>query len=318
LPEIIKVAAGALIDSQGQVLIARRHDDAHQGGLWEFPGGKCEVGESTEAALKRELNEELGIEVTGHRPLIRVTHHYNDLSVLLDVHRVDTWDGEVHAREDQPLAWVPPGKLGDYPMPAADVPIVHALQLPERYLITPAAVPDQQLFLNNLEKALHHGVRLVQLRVFDLPQATYLDLAAQVQQLCEANDARLLINGEAELAQHVGAAGLHLSSRQLLTLAARPKGVGLLSVSCHNADELNRAQELRADCAVLSPVLPTRSHPDASPLGWDRFAQLVDEVAMPVYALGGMRPDLINVAWANGAQGIAGIRGLWPAKDRPA
>jgi 8-oxo-dGTP diphosphatase len=126
--ESIHVAAGALLDPQGRVLIARRHDDAHQGGLWEFPGGKCEKGESIESALARELHEELGVSVLAHRPLIRVAHEYPDLEVLLDVHLVQQWRGEPHGREGQPLAWVSPRQLNDYPMPAADVPLIPILR----------------------------------------------------------------------------------------------------------------------------------------------------------------------------------------------
>ena len=86
----------------------------------------------------------------------------------------------------------------------------------------------------------------------------------------------------------------------------------LLAASCHGAGDLAHAARLGADLAVLSPVLPTRSHPDANPLGWEGFAALVEAAVVPVFALGGMRPDLRPSAWAHGGQGIAGIRGLWP------
>lgn len=312
MSELIHVAAAALVDPQGRVLIARRHEDAHQGGLWEFPGGKCEPGESIQSALQRELNEELGIDVIAHRPLIRITHHYVDRSVLLDVHRVDGWTGEPHGREGQPLAWVSPADLASYPMPEADVPIVRALQLPDRYLITPADAPNTAVFLKNLERAIDEGISLVQLRVFGLEQDAHFALHRAVRELCDARGAQLLINGAASLPADTGAAGIHLSSRQLREAHERPDCAGLLAASCHTAEDLQRAQAIGADFAVLSPVLPTRSHPDANPLGWERFSQLVDEVALPVYALGGMQAGLMEVAWASGAQGVAGIRGFWP------
>jgi 8-oxo-dGTP diphosphatase len=85
-----------------------------------------------------------------------------------------------------------------------------------------------------------------------------------------------------------------------------------LAASCHDADDLKRAEDLGADFALLSPVLPTRSHPDAEPLGWERFAAMVDRANLPVYALGGMHPSMLSRAWQAGAQGVAGIRGLWP------
>ena len=313
MPELIHVAAAALVDAQGRVLIAQRHASAHQGGLWEFPGGKCEPGETFEQALARELDEELGVKLLSHRPLIRITHHYDDRSVLLDVHRVDRWQGEPHGREDQPLQWVLPAQLTDYPMPAADVPIVSALQLPDRYLITPPALTDTGAFFRQLQSALQQTGSLVQLRVFDLDANDLEALAIESQKLCQMHGGRLLINGDVGLAQRVGAAGVHLNSRQLHSLQARPQEVGLLAVSCHNADDLRKAACIGADLAVLSPVLPTRSHPDASPLGWQRFAELVEPAGLPVYALGGMQTALLPRAWQAGAQGVAGIRGLWPA-----
>lgn len=309
------VAAGALVDSQGRVLIAKRADKAHQGGLWEFPGGKLEPGESLDAGLKRELQEELGVDVLTHRPLIRVTHHYPDRSVLLDVHRVDAWKGEAHGREGQPLQWVNPSDLLDYPMPAADVPIVRALQLPDKYLITPADAPDPQSFLRNLERALQQGIRLVQLRVFDVPKEALTDLVEQARGVCRTHAARLLINGALDVPLALQAEGLHLNSRQLREWSKRPGHVEMLSASCHNQEDLKRAQAIGVDFAVLSPVLPTRSHPDAAPLGWEQFAQWADEAAVPVYALGGMNADLCETAWLHGAQGVAGIRGLWPGNN---
>lgn len=308
---LIHVAAAALVDTQGRVLIARRHDDTHQGGLWEFPGGKCEPGESIEQALARELLEELGIELLAHRPLICITHHYPDRSVLLDVHRVTRWQGEPHGREGQPLHWAPIGQLGDWPMPPADVPIVRAIKLPDQYLITPAAVPEKTNFLREMEAALRRGVGMVQLRVFDLDPASHLSLVIESHKLCEAYGARLLLNADESLARRSGVKGLHLSSRQLHAVTERPAEIELLAASCHSAADLEQAQAVGADFAVLSPVLPTRSHPDAEPLGWDRFASMVDEAAIPVYALGGMHPGLLSQAWQAGAQGVAGIRGLW-------
>lgn len=315
---LIHVVAAALVDDQGRVLLARRHDDAHQGGLWEFPGGKLEAGEAVPAGLARELHEELGIDLVSHRPLIRVRHDYPDRSVLLDVHRVEAWRGEPHGREGQPLAWVDLEALSDYPMPAADRPIVGALRLPSTYLITPPQPVQADAFLGALETALRGGIRLVQLRLFDLPRDDLVTLGLEAVALCRRYAARLLFNGPVELAEAIGAHGLHLNSRELRRQRTRPVTDGqLLAASCHNAADLARAAEIGADLAVLSPVLPTRSHPDADPLGWAGFAGLVDGAALPVYALGGMHPRLLETAWRHGAQGIAGIRGLWTDADAP-
>jgi thiamine monophosphate synthase len=89
-----------------------------------------------------------------------------------------------------------------------------------------------------------------------------------------------------------------------------------LSASCHDAQELQQAENLGLDFVVLSPVLPTRSHPDAEVLGWQKFSQLCEQISLPVYALGGMSTELMPKSWMHGAQGIAGIRGLWPSIRR--
>jgi 8-oxo-dGTP diphosphatase len=312
-PDPVIVAAAAIESPDGRILLTRRHDHTHQGGLWEFPGGKVDPGETIAEALHRELHEELGIRVTAHHPLIRVHHRYPDKHVLLDIHRVTAFEGEPHGREGQPLAWVEPERLGDYPMPAADVPIVNAVQLPGRYVFTPASVQSPDDLLRGIEAVIASGTRLIQLRVFDVADDLRRNLARDAAALCKAAGALLMVNADPELAVTAGAQGVHLNSRQLMALERRPGGLERVAVSCHNPAELARAVELGLDFAVLSPVLPTPSHPDANPLGWERFQAWVDEIPMPVYALGGMRADLLDRAREAGAQGVAGIRGLWPA-----
>lgn len=305
---VIQVAAGALVDPSGRVLLARRHRDAHQGGLWEFPGGKCEPGESPEGALRRELREELDIEATDYRPLIRVPHRYHDREVVLRVFRVDGWRGSPRGREGQPLVWVDPARLDDYPMPAADRPVVTALRLPDVYLITPPRVDDGEAFLGHIASALAAGIRLLQFRVFGPDQVVIRDLYRRTVRLCEQHEAVLLVNSAVQATE--APTGVHLNGQALRALRRRPAGLRWLAASCHDAGDLRKAQAIGADFAVLSPVLPTPSHPDARPLGWDGFAALVQGATLPVYALGGMHPGLLGQAWRHGAQGIAGIRSL--------
>ena len=139
MSKLIHVAAAVILNDKGQVLLAKRPDDKHQGGLWEFPGGKVEPDEPVLEALTRELDEELGIRVTSARPLIQVPHHYPDKSVLLDVFEVDAFSGEPWGREGQPVRWVDAHLLDDYDFPAANRPILAAAQLPSRLVITGAA-----------------------------------------------------------------------------------------------------------------------------------------------------------------------------------
>ncbi len=293
-------------------MIARRPAHLHQGGLWEFPGGKLEPGEAVIQALGRELAEELGITVESARPLIRVRHNYPGRAVLLDVWQVEHYRGEARGCEGQPIAWVEPERLPDYDFPAANTPIVTAARLPRHYLVTPEPANDSALFLSRLEQCLRTGVRLVQLRAKKLGSAGYELLAQKVISLTRRYGARVLLNADPELAMKLGADGVHLASKRLLSLKERPLPAGFwIAASCHDERELAHAAHIRADFAVISPVLPTPSHPEAGGLGWERLFQLAEMAPFPVYALGGMRDEHLQLACARGAQGIAAIRGIW-------
>ncbi len=313
----IHVVAAVIVNPADKVLLALRPKDKHQGGLWEFPGGKVEPGEAALAALKRELYEELGINVTQARPLIQVRHCYPDKSVMLDVWRVDGFEGEAHGREGQVVEWVVPEQLPLRPFPAANQPIVTAARLPECYLITPEPTQQDQ-FLQQLTEALEAGIRLVQLRAKGLAEHDYRSLAVAAQALCQRYKARLLLNATPQCAIEVGAAGVHLSSQRLLALQARPSGYEpssgrWLAASCHNAAELQHAVQIGVDFVVLSPVKPTCSHPGVAALGLAQMQALMADVPIPIYALGGMGRDDLETVFSHGGQGIAAIRGLWPA-----
>jgi 8-oxo-dGTP diphosphatase len=130
--KIVLVAAVALIDKDGRVLLSKRPLDKQLGGLWEFPGGKVEQGERPEAALIRELKEELGIDVAESclAPLTFASHAYEDFHLLMPLYVCRRWQGQVTGAEGQELAWVRPLKLRDYPMPPADVPLIpHLIDL---------------------------------------------------------------------------------------------------------------------------------------------------------------------------------------------
>jgi 8-oxo-dGTP diphosphatase len=312
----IHVAVGVLVNEVGAVLIARRDPDVHQGGLWEFPGGKLEPGELVFDALRRELAEELGIAIQSGRPLLATRHAYADREVLLDVWWIDAWQGIATGREGQPIAWVQPQRLDDYMFPAADRPIIHAIRLPAIYLITPEPEEDHAAFLDQLKRCLDGGVRLVQLRAKCLSAEQYKALTGQVLQLCDSYQAKLLVNTEPINALRWGAHGVHLASPRLLQLQARPlPSEFLVAASCHNAIELAHANAIGVDFAVLSPVYPTRSHPEARPLGWEKFHALTAQARQPVFALGGLRPFDLGDAWRHGAHGLALLSGLWNAED---
>ena len=123
------VAACALIDADGRVLLTRRPEGKVMAGLWEFPGGKVEPDEVPDAALIRELKEELGVDASAAclAPLTFASHGYNDFHVVMLLYVCRRWQGVPAAREGQSLKWVKPRDLRDYPMPAADLPLIPAL-----------------------------------------------------------------------------------------------------------------------------------------------------------------------------------------------
>ncbi|TBN39847.1 (deoxy)nucleoside triphosphate pyrophosphohydrolase [Paracoccus subflavus] len=127
----VLVAAVALIDADGRVLLAQRPEGKAMAGLWEFPGGKVEPGETPEAALIRELHEELGIDTWTSclAPLTFASHSYDDFHLLMPVYACRRWQGIVRPQEGQSLAWVRAGDLRNYPMPPADIPLIPVLQM---------------------------------------------------------------------------------------------------------------------------------------------------------------------------------------------
>lgn len=186
--------------------------------------------------------------------------------------------------------------------------------LPRLYQITPepADPPDCHIFLRDLEATLRGGAALVQLRAKQLERRAHLQLARQALRLCHAHGARLIFNGAIDLAQESGCDGVHLTSDTLMSLDQRPVRADLLvSAACHSAAQLLQAGRIGVDFVTLSPVLPTRTHPEAVPLGWERFAALAADAQVPVFALGGMTPAMQAAAQRAGAWGIAAISATW-------
>ncbi|WP_304300064.1 thiamine phosphate synthase [Chromatium okenii] len=336
----LHVMVGIIRDANGRVLISQRPPQVAHGGCWEFPGGKVERGETPEQALARELAEELGIQVVSSQPLRVVRHVYPPQTVLLDVRQVTDFVGIPHGREGQPLAWQLPTALDPSVFPAGDRPIINLLRLPPLLQITdgaksllfekspqppfakgglfsPSFCQRNDFFSSPLWK---RGVRgdlskkdlLLQLRAHDRTDAEYNHLARQLFARCEQHGVRLVLNRAPDCVINVPHHGLHLTSHLLMTLTERPgSATELIGASCHDAAQLAQAERLGLDYALLSPVQKTASHPDATPLGWARFAELVESLALPVYALGGVTPADVPLAQSHGAHGIAGIRGFF-------
>jgi 8-oxo-dGTP diphosphatase len=307
---IVDVAAGIITRDDGHVLLAERPAGKPLAGFWEFPGGKFEVGESPVEALARELHEELGVELDEAHPWITRTHAYPDRTVRLHMYRVLGWHGEPHGREGQQLSWQDPQAVSVSPLLSANDGILQSLNLPQLYAITHASKYGITGFMERLRTALDNGVRLIQVRERGMPADALADFARGVVSVAHDHGARVLVNGDAAIARAAGADGVHLQTDQLMRCQSHPD-TRLLAASCHNREELLRAAELGVDFVVLSPVLPTQSHPGAATLGWERFAKLCLDMPMPVFALGGMRADMTNTAMIHSAHGVALLSGIW-------
>ncbi len=308
--KIVDVVAAVILQPDGRFLLARRPEGKPYAGYWEFPGGKVEAGESLEHALKRELHEELGIEVERAWPWLVRHFDYEHASVKLHFFRVVEWHGEPHGKESQLLEWQALGQVNVAPLLPANGPILQALELPPILAISQVASLGEAVFMERMEAALARGLRLIQLREKTLPLVELERVARQMVALAHAHGARVVINTESGLAASVGEDGVHLPGAALMALEARP-AAGLVGASCHSIVELEHAAQLGLDYVQLSPVLPTLSHPGAATLGWDGFARLIQDYPLPVYALGGMELDQLDAARQMGAHGIAMLRASW-------
>jgi len=303
----VHVAVGVILNSSNEVLVSLRSADSHQGGLWEFPGGKLEAGEDVRNALRREFSEELGIHIGKCFPIKKIQHCYEDKTVLLDVWRIDEFQGTPRGCEGQAIEWRQITDLTEEDFPAANAAIVKTLQLPQEIAITANAINFGHLeeILDNL---LAQDLPLIQFRQKNVEPAVYRQWFDWAQKRCAKSQANLIFNQELSDAEEHSPVNYHASAARLLSLRDRPVANDLLfTASCHNLSELKAAEELDVDFAYLSPIKQTEKYSNDQLLGWDNFQKLASQVSIPVYALGGLQRNELKTALAHGASGIAAI-----------
>lgn len=307
-----------LVQKDKQILIAKRPREKHQGGLWEFPGGKLEAGESPFSALSRELKEEVGIDIHSADSFLKIYHHYPDKSVFLDIYSIEKFSGQARGQEGQIVKWIAKDELYTYDFPAANQKILKALFVPEQIAITPETITKAFDFSEGVKQALKLKNSAILLRAPKLDDTDYLacaqSFALAIKHLGANEKLKLLVNRAFVLEEDLAVDGLHLSSQTLLTsqdsLPEQIKTIErslLLSASCHNERELTQAQKLACDFVFLSPLKATESHPKAKPLGWQAAQALIEKVEVPVLLLGGLGPEDSGQSKDCGALGVAGI-----------
>jgi 8-oxo-dGTP diphosphatase len=300
---VVDVAAAVMQRADGAFLLAQRPAGKVYAGYWEFPGGKFEPQEPAARALARELHEELGIEVRTAYPWITRVYAYPHATVRLNFWRVTEWSGEPHPREDQAIAWQRPGAAMAAPMLPANAPVLASLALPHEYAITHAGEIGTAQMLQQLERRLQAGLKLLQLREPQLAASELPGFAAQVIGMAHRYGCKVMAK-----APLPDADGIHFTAAELVRLERRPQ-TGLVAASCHTRAELERAMQLELDFAVLGPV--KASAQKGQGIGWERFARLCSGSSIPVYAVGGLQRADLHDAWRAGAHGVAMIRGAW-------
>ena len=303
---VVDVAVGVLRAPDGRVLLAQRRPGKDAAGFWELPGGQVDPGESAAQAAARELLEEVGVRALELAPWRVYEHDFPSKRVRLHWFHVRRWSGEPKGREGQRVAWVDPSRPTVGPLLASNELALATLALPDLVAVArvsraPGALDE---LLARIPSLAASGLRLLIVRALDLAPGQRVQLTRRLRQLRRGTELRLLLSGTALEARQAGACGLHSSAAALAGLIERPP-TRLWAVSVHNARDLERASALGADVAILSPVLPTASHPEDQVLGWDGLQALAANSPVPVYAQGGLGPGDVDTAQAAGALGVA-------------
>lgn len=290
----VEVAIGLLF-SKTRVLVGWRNAEQHQGNKAEFPGGKLELGESAEQACRREVLEEVGIDLLDWYPFEYIQHEYEDVTVHLHVFFSYVPDALL-AQIQQPWQWYSRAELATLNFPKANRGLIQRLLFPQHIKIRTALSelahlsqgqamyyrPEQQPDINDL-------------KMLSAPELAKLILNQTLAQ-------------QLSLEQQGQLAAIHLKQPQLLAIQQGELRVGQRYVAaCHDLDSLKHAQSIGCDAALLSPVLATATHPDAVGLGWTTFQSLAEQVDLPVIALGGLKAEDLKIAKQHAAYGIAGI-----------
>lgn len=307
----LRPAAGMGAIGRTEYLLAQRPPGKAYAGYWEFPGGKREAGESLAETCRRELCEELGVECNILAPWIVREFIYPHAHVRIRFFRVRAWRGEIRPLEHTGIVWETIGRAPEVsPVLPANGPVLKALALPTVMAITCAEENGIDEEMARLEAALAAGCRFFQLRDKALEPEVRLAFATRFVPRARAAQAIVVVNADQELARVSGAQGVHLTAAQLRQCNERPD-FEWVGASCHDAEELALAVAMGADYAVLGPVFPTMTHPGKPGLGWPHFADLASRSPIPLFALGGVRPGMKDIAQEHGAHGVACMR-HWP------
>lgn len=295
----IHVAIGLLF-YRGKVLVGWRNADQHQGNKYEFPGGKVEEGETPVGACRREIFEEVGIGIQQWHAFDVIHHDYEDVEVFLHIFHA-TVPEKYLADIQKPWAWYTRDQLLELNFPKANKDIIQRLYWSHQIKISDqlsayTTRKNDQLFYWRIES---NQEAITQLNQFDSSnQHDFSQLIVNIdvwQQLPEV------------IQKKIGT--IHFKQHQLMNLTVGQLPIGIRCIAaCHDLVSLQHAQQLGFDAVTLSPVLKTQTHPETVPLGWENFSSYAKTCDIPVFALGGLTQNDLQLAQQNYAYGIAGIR----------
>ncbi|MDB2589557.1 Nudix family hydrolase [Candidatus Thioglobus sp.] len=301
----IKAVVGVLQNSANEILIAKRQAHQFMAGFWELPGGKIEPTESDQEAIIRELKEELDIVVTDLSIHQTLTYQYPDRLIKLNIYNINQYQNTPIGAEGQEITWSGIEHLAHFNLLPTMRDFINSITLPNKYWITPSSEHQSDAWMAKFDEKLKQGISLIQLRSKVKLDSDFIQ---QLYNQCHQVNAKLLLNIPNKTFKEGYCDGWHLTTNEMLNLKERPCGANqILSASTHDLNEALKAQSLGADFVVISPVQATQTHPDTAPIGWDAAKEVVDQLNIPVYFLGGMTLNDLNKTLNLGAQGIAGV-----------
>ena len=306
----VHVSVAVLINADHQVLLGQRPAPKAWEGWWEFPGGKIEKGETSVDALYREIYEEIGVKIIQFKKWVTRKYSYGGNDITLHFFKVHKWEGEVTSKENQKLVWTYLQNPNVSPILPANLFVQKAFDLPKYYAITNLSETSKIIFFNQLKNKISNGLKMIQVREKNISFDEFKIFSKEVIKICKPKGVKVIINSDVNLAYEIKADGVHLTSKDLVSMKTKPKNL-IVSASCHNPEEIDIAEKLNINFIVLSIVKHTLSHPDVKPMGWAKFKKIANKVNTPIYALGGLGVKDNQVALENGAIGIASQRLIW-------
>ena len=289
---IIEVVVGVIHNDSKEIFISRRKKNQFMSGYWELPGGKVENNEDLSSALKRELFEEIGIKIEKYNLIQTIQQEYPKRIINLSVYVIEKYSGTPVGKEGQDFSWSSIEKIEEYELLPTMLKIINRLSLPNSYWITPDNHNSNSVF-EECNQRLSEGVKIIQLRSKSQLDKAYID---NFNKLCQLNQAKLVLN-----MPHIDfdepCDGWHLTSIELMTTSTREfPDDKLFGASAHNLIEAKHAEKISVDYISLSPINETPSHPQTQILGWEKASEIISQCKVPIYLLGGMNKDSMDMS----------------------